>query len=73
LKRLDIMCPSSRKFPYFRIADGKELKTASVDVLTEFLSHSIGLRYFEMICIEGRLQISWTHLVTPSRNFVEVR
>jgi hypothetical protein len=22
---------------------------------------------------EGRLQSSWTHLITPSRNFVEVR
>jgi hypothetical protein len=25
-------------------------------------------------CIyEGRLKSSWTHLITPSRNFVEVR
>jgi hypothetical protein len=26
-----------------------------------------------MYLCEGRLQISWTHLITPSRNFVEVR
>jgi hypothetical protein len=30
---------------------------------------------YNLLCvnIRGRLQSSWTHLVTPSRNFVEVR
>jgi hypothetical protein len=29
--------------------------------------------YYYYYYYEGRLKSSWTHLITPSRNFVEVR
>jgi hypothetical protein len=34
---------------------------------------SLGTFGLRALTYEGRLQSSWTHLITPSRNFVEVR
>jgi hypothetical protein len=61
--------------------EAKEWKPVEVQFLvTQFvfnyyriLSQATTRRILIYIIYEGRLQSSWTHLITPSRNFVEVR
>jgi hypothetical protein len=36
-------------------------------------SHLLKANSSVIVMYEGRLKSSWTHLITPSRNFVEVR
>jgi hypothetical protein len=44
-------------------------------LVRDVLSHLHMPAYFNhyLVMYEGRLQSSWTHIITPSRNFVEVR
>jgi hypothetical protein len=45
---------------------------AAADVFSSTSCYtSLSLLFFHFYV--GRLQSSWTHLITPSRNFVEVR
>jgi hypothetical protein len=45
-----------------------------VRILAGLLGTLIGFMVFISTSMnEGRLQSSWTHIITPSRNFVEVR
>jgi hypothetical protein len=43
------------------------------DLRTHELYSNITIKCKTKLTYEGRLQSSWTHLITPSRNFVEVR
>jgi hypothetical protein len=66
------------KFSLARLTDSKSLRNSPVRTPNKIKSPSLVGRGWEnhekfQSIHEGRLQSSWTHLITPSRNLVEVR
>jgi hypothetical protein len=44
-----------------------------VKILNVFCLSRLNVLYEDKYIYEGRLKIWWTHLIIPSRNFLEVR
>jgi hypothetical protein len=57
----------------FPTAERYELFFPYAALSTHYIDEHQCKNYTFVYIYEGRLQSSWTHLITPSRNFVEVR